>query len=49
MIYTWLTLAIVSTVGYHLVLKITPAAAHPEPRAPSPKPQPTSAKPLTNR
>jgi hypothetical protein len=29
MIYTWLTLAIVSTVGYHLVLKITPAAAHP--------------------
>ncbi len=26
---TWLAVAIVSTVGYHLVLKVTPAAANP--------------------
>ena len=29
MTYTWLALAIVSTVAYHFVLKITPAAANP--------------------
>lgn len=27
--YTWLALAIVATVGYHLVLKLTPAGANP--------------------
>ena len=27
--YTWLAIAIVATVGYHLVLKLTPAAANP--------------------
>ncbi|HEY4647278.1 MAG TPA: hypothetical protein VIH25_13485 [Steroidobacteraceae bacterium] len=26
---TWLAIAIVATVGYHLVLKLTPAAANP--------------------
>jgi multidrug transporter EmrE-like cation transporter len=29
MTYTWLTLAIVATVGYHLVLKLTPAGVNP--------------------
>jgi multidrug transporter EmrE-like cation transporter len=27
--YTWLALAIVATVGYHLVLKLTPAGVNP--------------------
>jgi multidrug transporter EmrE-like cation transporter len=27
--YAWLFLAIVTTVGYHLVMKLTPAAANP--------------------
>jgi len=26
---TWLAIAVVATVGYHLVLKLTPAAANP--------------------
>jgi multidrug transporter EmrE-like cation transporter len=29
MVYFWLGLAIASTVGYHVVMKITPAAANP--------------------
>lgn len=29
MTLTWLAIAIASTVGYHLVLKVTPAAANP--------------------
>ena len=29
MVYLWLGLAIASTVGYHVVMKITPAASNP--------------------
>jgi multidrug transporter EmrE-like cation transporter len=29
MVYLWLALAIASTVGYHVVMKITPAASNP--------------------
>lgn len=29
MTYAWLVLAVAATVGYHLVLKVTPAAANP--------------------
>ena len=25
----WLSLALITTVGYHLVMKVTPAAANP--------------------